>query len=204
MGEQRGRVDLQKRLDGKLQVVFPGKTVRKALWRQMKSTVRVPAFVLEFLLSQYCTKDEQVEQGMTVVKRLLESHYLSADERQKELSVLRQKGNHIIIDQVCVRLDLRKNIYTADLASLGLKNIRIPDKYPEMCSRLLTGGMWCLVKLRYDVPSARNELPIYIESLAPIQVPDVCLRDYQKARSHFILMQRSVFCAAIMRQLMRI
>ena len=42
------------RLDIKLNEYFPGKVVRKDLLHEIKQTVNVPSFVLEFLLSRYC------------------------------------------------------------------------------------------------------------------------------------------------------
>ena len=70
----------------------------------------VPIYVLEFLLGQYCSSDDEelIEQGVQNVKRILADNFVRPDKAQKILSRLRSRGSHTIIDMVKVRLDIKK------------------------------------------------------------------------------------------------
>ena len=76
----------------KLRESFDGKIVRKDLTKKIKEGANVPVYVLEFLLGQYCSSDEDeiIEAGVEKVKRILADNFVRPDEAQKILSVLRQ------------------------------------------------------------------------------------------------------------------
>ena len=103
----------------KLRQNFDGKIVRKDLTKKIKEGANVPVYVLEFLLGQYCSSDddEVIEQGVQNVKRILADNFVRPDEAQKVLSRLRSRGSHTIIDMVTVRLILRR---TASLRSFPI------------------------------------------------------------------------------------
>ena len=136
----------------KLREHFDGKIVRKDLTKKMKEGANVPVYVLEFLLGQYCSSDDEevVEEGVNNVKRILADNFVRPDESQKILSQLRKKGSHTIIDMVTVHLDMNKNCFFADFSNLGVGGVPIEDSYPEKYDRLLCGGIWCIVQLDYE------------------------------------------------------
>ena len=136
----------------KLRLHFDGKIVRKDLTKKIKEGANVPVYVLEFLLGQYCSSDddEVIEQGMQNVKRILADNFVRPDEAQKILSRLRSRGSHTVIDMITVNLNMRDNIYQADFSNLGIRGIPIADEYPEKYDRLLCGGIWCIVQLSYE------------------------------------------------------
>ena len=53
-------------LKTKLRTYFDGKIVRKDLTKKIKEGANVPVYVLEFLLGQYCSSDDEaiVEEGV--------------------------------------------------------------------------------------------------------------------------------------------
>ena len=53
----------------KLRAAFDGKIVRKDLTKKIKEGANVPVYVLEFLLGQYCSSDEEeiIEAGVEKV-----------------------------------------------------------------------------------------------------------------------------------------
>ena len=69
--------------------------------------------MLEFLLGQYCSSDDEtiIEQGVQNVKRILADNFVRPDEAQKILSQLRKNGSHTIIDMVTVHLDIKKDCF---------------------------------------------------------------------------------------------
>ena len=78
----------------------------------------MPVYVLEFLLGQYCSSDDEsiIEQGVQNVKRILADNFVRPDESQKVLSKLRKKGSYTVIDMITARLDMRRNIYIASFS----------------------------------------------------------------------------------------
>lgn len=60
-------------IDSKLRKVFDGRIVRKDLTKKIKEGANVPVYVLEFLLGQYCSSDDEdvIETGVANVKRIL-------------------------------------------------------------------------------------------------------------------------------------
>lgn len=96
-------------IDSKLRKVFDGRIVRKDLTKKIKEGANVPVYVLEFLLGQYCSSDDEdvIETGVANVKRILAENYVRPDEAQKILSVLRQRGSYTVIDKITVNLMIR-------------------------------------------------------------------------------------------------
>ena len=136
----------------KLRQNFDGKIVRKDLTKKIKEGANVPVYVLEFLLGQYWSSDDEeiIEQGVQNVKHILADNFVRPDEAQKVLSQLRRNGSHTIIDMVTVHLDIKKDCFFAEFSNLGLSNVPITDDYPEKFDRLLCGGIWCIVQLEYE------------------------------------------------------
>ena len=191
-------------IKGKLRQYFDGKIVRKDLTKKIKEGANVPVYVLEFLLGQYCSSDDEevIEDGVQKVKRILADNFVRPDEAQKILSQLRKKGRHTIIDMVTVHLDIKKNCYFTEFSNLGLGNVPIADEYPEKFDRLLCGGIWCIVQLDYEAEGENNfgiedingnplrskqkkqkEItPISIRKLTPIQMPHIDIAELKQGR----------------------
>lgn len=189
----------------KLRQNFDGKIVRKELTKKIKEGANVPTYVLEFLLGQYCSSDDDeiVAQGVENVKRILADNYVRPDESEKVLSKLRQRGAMTIIDQVTVELNLRYDYYEARFSNLGLGGVPISEEYPEKYDRLLCGGIWCIIQLEYNNDSLEEEVQIgfngkpksksknggnsliSIRKLTPIQMPHVDIEDLKQGRKAF-------------------
>ncbi|WP_462426135.1 protease Lon-related BREX system protein BrxL [Anaerotignum lactatifermentans] len=171
----------------KLRQYFDGKIVRKDLTKKIKEGANVPVYVLEFLLGQYCSSDDEevIESGVQTVKRILADNFVRPDEAQKILSKLRQKGSHTVIDMITVHLDIKKNCFFASFSNLGLTNVPIEDEYPEKYDRLLCGGIWCIVQLEYVDEDIPNIYPINIRKLTPIQMPHIDIAELKQGRKAF-------------------
>ena len=191
-------------LKEKLRQHFDGKIVRKDLTKKIKEGANVPVYVLEFLLGQYCSSDDEaiIEKGVQNVKHILADNFVRPDEAQKILSQLRKKGSHTIIDMVTVHLDIKKDCFFAEFSNLGLSNVPITDDYPEKFDRLLCGGIWCIVQLEYesegdssfgmaDLDSEprqkkqKDVSPISIRKLTPIQMPHIDIEEVRAGRKAF-------------------
>ena len=199
--------DMREELRRKLRSNFDGRIVRKDLTKKIKEGANVPVYVLEFLLGQYCSSDDEaiIEQGVQNVKRILADNFVRPDEAQKILSQLRKNGSHTIIDMVTVRLDIKRDCFFAEFSNLGLTNVPITDEYPEKYDRLLCGGIWCIVQLEYEVEGdssfgitdmdgqpisskqkKQKEIsPISIHKLTPIQMPHIDIEEVREGRGAF-------------------
>ena len=188
----------------KLRENFDGRIVRKDLTKKIKEGANVPVYVLEFLLGQYCSSDDEeiIEQGVQNVKHILADNFVRPDEAQKVLSQLRRNGSHTIIDMVTVHLDIKKDCFFAEFSNLGLSNVPITDDYPEKYDRLLCGGIWCIVQLEYESegdssfgiedfdsePRQKKQKdisPISIRKLTPIQMPHIDIEEVRAGRKAF-------------------
>ena len=190
----------------KLRESFQGKIVRKDLTKKIKEGANVPIYVLEFLLGQYCSSDDEevIQQGVENVKQILANNYVRPDEAQKILSLLRQHGSHTIIDMVSVELNIKKDRYEASFTNMGLTGIQIGEEYPTKYDRLLCGGIWCIVQLEYEsdedadvegygefndsgvkYKKKKDFTPIRIRSLTPVQMPHIDLEELKQGRKAF-------------------
>lgn len=173
----------------KLRQYFDGKIVRKDLTKKIKEGANVPVYVLEFLLGQYCSSDDEevIEDGVQKVKRILADNFVRPDEAQKILTRLRQKGSHTVIDMITVHLDIKRNCFFASFSNLGLTSVPIEDEYPEKYDRLLCGGIWCIVQLDYEYveEEKQNGYPIQIRKLTPIQMPHIDIAELKQGRKAF-------------------
>ena len=108
-------------IKNKLRQNFDGKIVRKDLTKKIKEGANVPVYVLEFLLGQYCSSDDEtvIEKGVQNVKRILADNFVRPDESQKILSQLRKKGSHTIIDNFGNETEIKKALGPAMFSRIG-------------------------------------------------------------------------------------
>lgn len=181
-------VDANEVIDRKLRKYFDGKIVRKDLTKAIKEGANVPVYVLEFLLGQYCSSDDQsvIDEGVNNVKRILADNYVRPDEAQKILSVLRERGTYTVIDRITVNLDIKHDVYNAEFSNLGVKDVPLNSEYVQKYDRLLCGGIWCIVQLDYEyIEEDKKSMPIRVRKLTPIQMPHIDLDEIKNSRSAF-------------------
>ena len=176
-------------LDQKLAAAFPGRVVRKDLVRQTKTGFNVPVYVLEYLLGKYCasTDPDIVADGLAYVKQTLAENYVRADESEKIKSITRERRTHKIIDKIKVRLVETEDKYWAELTNMGIKHVNIGEGVVRRYDKLLSGGIWGIVDLRYDADFQHRgqTRPFIIESLKPIQQPSTDFGDLMTSRASF-------------------
>ncbi len=176
-------------LDEKANAAFPGLVVRKDLLRALRSAYAVPMFVIEFLLGKYCASPDPlvIEQGMEFVRRSLSEKYVKPDEREIVKARVEQRGTYQIIDKVSVALKETDNKYWANLSNINLNYVNINDELVAEHDRLLMGGIWAEVTLRYDGEYIfRGQVrPFFIEHLKPIQLSSRNIGPLREARKQF-------------------
>lgn len=175
-------------LDSTLNEVFPGKVVRKDLTKMMKEGANVPVYVLEYLLGMYCATNDQesILEGLNRVKKILSDNFVRPDEAEKVKSRIREIGSYTVIDKLTVRLNEKRDVYEAEFSNLGLKGVDISPSYVKEFDKLLSGGIWCIVKMQYYYDEMeKNKSPFILSSLKPIQLPNMDIDSIMEGRRHF-------------------
>jgi len=189
-------------LNSLLKEAFSGKIVRKDLTKKIKEGANVPIYVLEYLLGMYCVTDdeESIEAGVSRVKNILADNFVRPDEAEKIKSKIREMGSYTVIDKVEAKLDPDSDTYRAVFSNLNLRNVIVSDSYIKQFEKLLSGGIWCIIRMNYnrledrydefdnDAPkgSKKNRVsPFEIEELTPIQLPHMDMQEFFEGRRQF-------------------
>jgi ATP-dependent Lon protease len=174
-------------LDDLLNTHFAGKVVCKDLTKLIKEGANVPVYVLEYLLGMYCASNDEatIQRGLQMVKRVLAENYVRADEAEKVKSKVRESGTYKVIDKVTVKLNEKRDVYEALLSNLGVKNAEISDIYVRQFEKLLVGGIWCIVTLKYHFEEDQRGSPFTVTELKPIQMPNMDMQALFEARKAF-------------------
>lgn len=149
-------------LDRKIIEHFPGKIVRKDLTSLMKRGAGIPTYVLEYLLGMYCATDDEaaIADGMARIRKILAENYVRPEESEKIKSRIRELGQYTVIDKVSARLDEYRNLYVAQFTNLSIEPFVMPDEYVRQHTKILTGGIWCIMRIQYLRPEDIAEDPL--------------------------------------------
>ncbi|GHV32384.1 ATP-dependent Lon protease [Clostridia bacterium] len=118
-----------------------------------------------------------------------------------------------VIDKLEARLDPEHDNYKCVFSNLNIKNVVIADSYVKQFEKLLSGGIWCILRMsysrledRYDEdepapigfnanfdkprggkPKGKKDRvsPFEIDELTPIQLPNMDMEELFEGRSHF-------------------
>lgn len=193
---------MDENLNNSLKEAFSGKIVRKDLTKKIKEGANVPVYVLEYLLGMYCATDDEasIEAGVSRVKNILADNFVRPDEAEKIKSKIREMGSYTVIDKVEAKLDPDSDTYRAVFSNLNLKNVIVADSYIKQFEKLLSGGIWCIIRMNYnrledrydefdnEAPkgSKKNRVsPFEIEELTPIQLPHMDMHEFFAGRRQF-------------------
>lgn len=149
-------------LDRKIIEHFPGKIVRKDLTALVKRGAGIPTYVLEYLLGMYCATDDEaaIADGMARIRKILAENYVRPEESEKIKSRIRELGQYTVIDKVSARLDEYRDLYIAQFTNLNIEPFVMPDEYVRQHTKILTGGIWCIMRIQYLRPEDIAEDPL--------------------------------------------
>ena len=161
-------------LDKKALDHFRGFVVKKDLVGIIKGGANVPAFVLEYLLANACsTEDEErLNEGMENVRTILRDHYINPEESSLIQSKLRERGSYKIIDKISVELDPQRDRYWANISNSNIKRANISDELVKNHEKLLLGGIWAIIDMEYDplITIGSTVFPFVVREIRPIQL----------------------------------
>lgn len=174
-------------LDEKINKHFSGLVVRKDLVKAVKGNAIVPAYVLEYLLGQYCaTADEaSIQSGIETVKEILKKHYVHRNEAGLIKSLTKEKGRHKVIDKIGVVLNDKSDAYEAEFSNLGIKKVLVDSDTVKKHPKLLVGGVWCIADIEYSYSEDKNSSPWIMTAIKPIQLSLFDYDAFVNARKQF-------------------
>src|SRR6478752_2109771 len=141
----------QSDLDYKINLLFGGVVVRKDLVKAVKGNAIVPTYVLEYLLGQYAASDDEatIQAGIDTVRKILAEHYVHRNQSELVKSTIRERGRYKIIDKVTVALNDKDDVYEAEFANLGIREVLVEPATVTAHPKLLVGGVWCICDIEY-------------------------------------------------------
>lgn len=173
--------------DRKINTFFPGLVVRKDLVKAVKGNAIVPSYVLEYLLGQYCTTDDEatVQTGIETVKEILGRHYVHRSEAGLVRANIKEKGRYKVIDKISVELNDKADVYEAEFSNLGIKKVLVDPGTVKRHPRMLVSGVWCIADVEYQFSENTKDCPWILSSLKPIQLSHFDFDGYVEARRRF-------------------
>mgnify|MGYP002761513925 FL=1 len=174
-------------LNEKLLDDFEGRVVRKDLVRDIKVSLNVPSYVLEYLIGKYCSSQdpELIEEGRKQVKDILSQHFVQNEELDLIKHKIREKGSYKIIDKLKVSYSEKEDCYWAELGTCGLKKIRIDEEKVNNYEQVLSGGLWSILEIGFGIQEDNQERPFFVKSIKPIQLPNVDIERIEQKRSDY-------------------
>ena len=176
-------------IDRKLLNLFQGFVVRKDIVRAVKVGANVPVFVLEYLLANSCSTDdeEKIKEGVENVKSVLQKHYVNPDESNVVQMKIKEEGSYKVIDKISVRLDASKDKYWAELSNLNIREANIAEELVVQHEKMMMGGIWAVIDIDYDssMMIGNKIYPFVISKIRPIQLSNFSLDRIMAARKEF-------------------
>jgi ATP-dependent Lon protease len=176
-------------LDKKLLEHFRGLVVKKDLVLSIKGGANVPVFVLEYLIANSCSTDDEskIRAGMENVKKVLSEHYVNPEESALIHSKIREAGHYKVIDKVGVELNSKQDRYWAKLQNSNISNANIDDDLVRQHEKLLLGGVWAIIDVEYDpdIKIGNTIYPFVIRDIKPIQLSSFDNSKIMEKRSLF-------------------
>ena len=174
-------------LDKKINQHFAGVVVRKDLVKAVKGNAIVPTYVLEYLLGQYAASDDEatIQAGIDAVRQILADHYVHRNQSELVKSTIRERGRHKVIDKVTVTLNDKDDVYEAEFANLGIKQVLVEPPIITAHPKLLVGGEWCICDIEYFHSDNTRVVPWILGSIKPIQLSTFDFDGYVAARRKF-------------------
>lgn len=177
----------QTALDKKINRHFAGLVVRKDLVKAVKGNAIVPSYVLEYLLGQYAASDDEetIKAGIASVRQILADHYVHRNQSELVKSTIRERGRYKIIDRVAVTLNDKDDVYEAEFANLGIKQVLVEPATVTAHPKLLVGGVWCICDIEYFHSEDARVVPWILGSIKPIQLSNFDSDGYLAACREF-------------------
>lgn len=170
-------------LNSKVKNIFKYKVVKKGLVNNLKTSIKLPVYVLEYIISQYSDQGLSDEEVISKVKDVLNKHYILPEDKNIIKDAIKTDGSIVIIDKLLVDVDLNRDMYIGTLNTAGLKDVLVDDEWIRKYKGLLEGGMWGLIRLEKNDDSSKY--PVMIGKFSPMQISTDEIDEYIDKRQEF-------------------
>jgi ATP-dependent Lon protease len=164
---------------------FRGKVVNKRLTVNT-GVDEFPRFVVEYLIDNYCTEENFLDDFQQVIKRLREN-FVHGAEAEKIRHQIRETRNHSIIANLEVRLQETEDKYWGSISAINESFVNVTESLVRQYPMLLSGGMWGTITLTYDETEVHNKKirPFKVAEFTPFQISVIDLDEYIEKRRQF-------------------
>lgn len=170
-------------LQDKILENFKYKVVKKGIVNSLKTSIKLPVYVLEYLISQFYDESLNNDEIIAKVKGVLDDHYILPEDKNKIKDSIKTNGSIVIIDKLSVEVDLNKDMYIGTVNTAGLKDILVDDEWIRKYQGLIEGGLWGLIRLEKNEESSKY--PVMLGKFSPMQVSSEELDTFISKRKNF-------------------
>ena len=165
--------------------IFSGKVVNKRLTFNTGMD-EFPRYVLEYLIDNYCSEENFVE-DFERVKRRLRENFVHGAEAERIRSYIREHREHTIIANLEVRLVETEDKYWGTISAINESFVNVSDPLVKQYPMLLAGGMWGTISLTYDESEVHNKKirPFKVSEFTPFQISMIDVREFIAKRAQF-------------------
>ncbi len=165
--------------------IFSGKVVNKKLTFNTGMD-EFPRYVLEYLIDNYCSEENFVE-DFERVKRRLRENFVHGAEAERIRSYIRENREHSIIANLEIRLVETEDKYWGSISAINESFVNIPEALVKQYPMLLAGGMWGTISLTYDENEVHNKKirPFKVTEFTPFQISMIDLKEFIEKRKQF-------------------
>ena len=181
-----------------LRVGFPGMVVNKSILKEFKDYTNAPSYVIEYLVSTYCSSEDQdeIEAGKEYIRELLSENFAKPEMSDFIKMKIREEGSFRIIDQISAKYDEKKDIYVTNFANFKANGITMPRSFLKEYEKIIVGGVWAIIELSFKSDSQDividdeniseySQSPFAITFLSPIQIAAFDIDEFIKQRQYF-------------------
>ena len=163
--------------------LFGDRLVNKGLARTA-GLPRLPQYVVEWLVANYVHAGFEHE-GLRNLRERVAEVLPETDRREEIKAALVRDGDVMIFDKLDVHVDLRTGKLVGTLNNLGVTGATVPRSLVERVPRLLVGGVWGAIILKYHPSVGKKFGSVHVYAMTAFQEPDNGLEALMYARSQF-------------------
>lgn len=167
----------------KARKLFKGAMVHKLLARTA-GLPRLPQYVVEYLVANYVSP-KNAQADLHKVRERVAEVLPEAEKRELFKADLLNRGKILVFDKMDVSVDMKSGKYVGALTHMGLTKISVPQKMVKRIPRLLTGGAWGAIELRYHAGYGKKAGSVEAYAMTVFQQPSTPLKKYIKKRCSF-------------------
>jgi len=162
--------------------IFKNAVVHKVLARTA-GLPRLPQYVVEYLVANHVDA-RNPQKDLNKVRERVAEVLPEAEKRELFKAELVNKGKILVFDKMDGHVDMKSGEFLGTLTYLGLQGVTVPKKMVKRIPRLLTGGAWGAIELRYYPGQGKKKGVTEAYAMTAFQ-QDAALRKYVKNRKHF-------------------